>query len=988
MNTQPLPWRFLLAFLAGVLGIELVAHFYIEMLWFQELGYLQVFFTRLRWEFLLATAGTLLSLAFLGWHYRQARGLAWPAVISSNRRLTSRYLPQPPPLDSTPPRTAPLGLAWLLPLIIGIELLLAALVIYYGKTALTAWTLDFNLPEIIPAVPKPFQVKVLWEWFYDLPSNLLSGLILLGIVGLTWWRRTWALPTLITILSLMGGGILAGNWTHIVQFLHYQNFPAQDPQFGRNIGFYIFYLPVWQLLETWLRGLFLFAFLVTVLTYLQSANSLSEGKFPGFSRPQLRHLCRLGALVALILSLGHGLRRYQYLYTVHPVVYGANYSDIHIRLPLETALVLLSLTMALWLGWLGKWGWSRSPKLRSPSHWVPLRFSVWPFLLYLFLLVTQLLLAQGVELLNVQPNQLDRERPYLARSIAATRAAFGLDTIQSLTLSGTGPLSYQDLLNNHLTLDNIRLWDPIPLLKTNRQLQQIRLYYKFPDADLDRYTIRVQSTEQPDQITTAKQQVLIASRELDYNAVPAEAKTWVNEHLVYTHGYGFTLSPVNLVDQGGLPFYFVKDIGTETQQDALRTSSELIRSSIPISKPRIYFGELTDTYVMTSTKVREFDFPSGQDNVYNIYDGKGGVRLGGYLRHGLFAWYLRDWKIIFTRNFTPDTQVLFRRNINRRIRELAPFLHFDRNPYLVTAKAHPRDDTSLYWVVDAYTTSHYYPYADPGERNFNYIRNSVKIVIDAYNGDVRFYAMDPSDPILRSWQGVFPGLFQPLAAMPKTLRSHIRYPVDLFSTQSERLLTYHMTDIDVFYNREDQWQIPREIYGSEPTPVSPYYLIMKLTGINNQEEEFVLSQVYTPISRNNLNALLFARSDEQNYGKLLLYTLPKERLVYGPEQIEALINQDPVISERISLWSRDGSRVIQGNLLVIPIEESLLYVEPIYLEAEKNSLPTLARVIVVYGNQIAMAETLNQALAAIFETPANPFPAIVRPVQADVTENK
>ena len=314
----------------------------------------------------------------------------------------------------------------------------------------------------------------------------------------------------------------------------------------------------------------------------------------------------------------------------------------------------------------------------------------------------------------------------------------------------------------------------------------------------------------------------------------------------------------------------MKDIGTPEEESALRTSSELIRASIPIGKPRLYFGELTDNYIMTNTKVKEFDFPSGQDNVYNVYGGTGGITLGNGLNRLLFATYLRDWQMIFTRNFNPDTQILFRRNIKQRIRALAPFLRFDRDPYLVTADTDPSGQNTLSWIIDAYTTSGYYPYSDAGDRNFNYIRNSVKIVIDAYDGDVSFYIMDEQDPIIQSWRNIFPNFFKSFSEMPNVLKNHIRYPVDLFSTQSERLLTYHMTDINVFYNREDQWQIPKEIYGNKEKPVAPYYLIMKLAGIENQAEEFVLSHVYTPNGRNNLISLLFARSDQENYGKLLL----------------------------------------------------------------------------------------------------------------------
>ena len=565
-----------------------------------------------------------------------------------------------------------------------------------------------------------------------------------------------------------------------------------------------------------------------------------------------------------------------------------------------------------------------------------------------------------------------------------TRKAFNLDAIDEENFDPQGKLTVADLAENDLTIDNVRLWDTRPILQTNRQLQQIRLYYKFLDADIDRYLLENNQKNEPAD-GKSKQQVIIAPRELDYSAVPERAKTWVNEHLIYTHGYGFTLSPVNKVDEGGLPYYFVKDIGITTdEQETLSLSSELDRDSFPIGKPRIYYGELTNNYIMTSTKVRELDYPSGEENVYNVYDGDGGIKIGNFARRILFADYLQDWQMLFTQNFTADTKLLFRRNINRRIRAIAPFLRFDRDPYLVVAdtnnpEEHKQDENYLYWIIDAYTTSDSYPYSDPGENNFNYIRNSVKVVVDAYNGDVDFYIADPDDPIIQTWAKIFPELFKPLEEMPVSLRSHIRYPEDLFSTQSERLLAYHMTDPQVFYNREDQWEIPEEIYGTEVRPIDPYYLIIRLP--NAQTEEFILLHPYTPTSRPNLIAWLAARSDEDKYGRLLLYTFPKQKLVYGPNQIEALINQDPVISQQISLWNREGSQAIQGNLLIIPIEESLLYVEPLYIEAERNSLPILARVIVVYENQIVMAATLEEAMNAIFTSEQNSNSAIIRSVE-------
>jgi hypothetical protein len=616
------------------------------------------------------------------------------------------------------------------------------------------------------------------------------------------------------------------------------------------------------------------------------------------------------------------------------------------------------------------------------------------------------LLPAAVQRLGVQPNELARERPYIERTIAFTKEAFDLHNIEERTFAPEGSLTLADLRENSETIRNIRLWDARPLLETNRQLQQIRLYYKFPNADIDRYTLKKEqknpslpsrlpdkgkrSSGERERISpnpvpaTEKQQVILAARELDYSAVPQEAKTWVNEHLVYTHGYGFTMSPVNTVGPGGLPDYFVKDIGVG--EERLRTSSERIRASIPIGHPRIYYGEITSPYVMAPTKVKELDYPSGEENVYNTYDGTGGVLIGTGLRRWLFAKYLNDWQMVFTGNFTPETKVLFRRNINERVRAIAPFLRYDSDPYLVVARARATptspaqgEENYLYWIADAYTTSDRYPYSDPGKEGFNYIRNSVKAVIDAYSGNVTFYVADLSDPIIASWNAIFPHLFRPLRDMPVTLRNHIRYPLDLFGIQSERLLTYHMTDAQVFYNRDDQWQVPTEIYAGEPRPVEPYYLIMKLP--TAESEEFILLHPFTPTKRNNLIAWLAGRSDGENYGKLLLYQFPKQRQVYGPEQIEARINQDPIISQQISLWNRQGSSAIQGNLLVIPIEQSLLYVEPLYLEAAQNSLPTLVRVIVAYENRIAMAETLELALEAIFQPEKIKVPVILSPIE-------
>ncbi|MGK7941024.1 MAG: UPF0182 family protein [Crocosphaera sp.] len=964
----------ILTFLLAIgLIFELVSHIIVEGLWFQEVGYIDIFFKQLLWQLGLWGIITGFSLWFLWGNLRQAKRHQWHFIPSVPIQGKKKRRKRQKRISQLIPESRSFGLFWLIIILTILGGLMGFMLLYYSEVAYDVWTPDFTLPNITPPLPTPFFLDSIPEILSQLKTHLWKGVMMGGTIILILINGQVFLRIISIAFSMIFGLILSGNWTRILQYFQPTAFEKIDPQFGLDISFYVFSLPFLKLVNFWLGGLFFLGFIIVTITYLLSANSLSQGKFPGFSRNQLRHLYILGSFLMSLVGLYHWLARYQLLYSTKGVVFGASYTDIHFLLPIYTIAAIITIVIALWLLIKGITGWGKYAQIKSlrPSIFSNLPFSIFPFLLYLSILIIAFFGQQAVQSLIVEPNELAKEKPYIERNIALTRHAFNLDQISVETLKGTGNLTKESLKSldqNRLTLNNIRLWDSRPLLQTNRQLQQLRLYYKFNDADIDRYSIPVKIN---DNLTKkAKQQVLIAARELDYNEVPEQAKTWVNEHLVYTHGYGFTLSPVNRVDQGGLPFYFVQNIGTENNSGELQTSSNSIRNSIPIDNPRIYFGESTNTYIMTDTAVQELDYPSGQDNVYNVYDGRGGIKLENWTRRLLFADYLKDWQMLFTRNFTPDTRLIFRRNINRRIRRIAPFLRFDRDPYLVTAKVkndnNQPEETTLYWIIDAYTTSDSYPYSEPGDRPFNYIRNSVKIVIDAYNGDVNFYIIDSSDPIIKTWNKIFPNLFKPFSEMPISLKVHIRYPKDLFNTQSERLLNYHMKDPQVFYNREDQWRIPQEIYGENQQPIEPYYLLMSLT---SDAQEFILFSVYTPTSRNNLIAGLFARSDGDNYGKMLLFELPKQRVIYGPEQIEALINQDPVISQQISLWNRQGSRVIQGNLLVIPFftEQSLLYVEPLYLEAEQNSLPTLARVIVVYENQIVMSKTLNQALNSIFE---------------------
>lgn len=1004
-----------------------ISQFVANVFWFAELGYAQVFWLRFWVKAGIWTIVTAASLAFV----LSNLGLARRIGNRQDQRIAASEgadIPTAPyvQVPEENPRRPVLTLRWLLPLAWGLSLLIGLLGVHYGQEAFNLWNPDLKQLDISPSLPAQFRLETIGELanqtrdFATVQTEVvvkIALLLVIAIVPLIYPQTV--LGVLGLGLSLGFGLILSAHWSDVLKYLHATNFNTIDPLFSRDVGFYVFFLPILELLEFWLIGLFLYVLVAVALIYLLGGESLSQGRFYGFSRSQLQHLYSLGGCFALALCLRDWIRRYELLYSTRGVVYGAGYTGVQIELPAYTVLTLLTAAIACFLFWQAfasnRRGKPPVVKMKRPQINQPLRglqnqtlIPPRPTFLLCFLggylvlaAIATTLLPDMCQSLIVQPNELAREQPYLRRSIALTRQAFALDQITVEVFDPLANLTYSDIQKNALTVRNIRLWDTRPLLQTNRQLQQIRPYYSFPDADIDRYTLVRQDVRGSGQATgtarasTEKQQVLISARELDYNSVPTDAKTWVNEHLVYTHGYGFTLSPVNRAAAGGLPDYYVRDIGSGTDPGELTISEPRIRASIPIDRPRIYYGEITNTYIMTGTRVQELDYPSGNENAYNIYDGRGGVGIRSMGHRWLFARYLKDWQMLFTNDFTDQTKLLFRRNINERVRWLAPFLRYDQDPYLVIADVGGERGQNnqpgaspnyLYWLIDAYTTSDRYPYSDPGQsrldlqqgKPFNYIRNSIKVVVDAYHGSVDFYVADPDDPVIQAWMAIFPGLFKPLDAMPAALRSHIRYPADLFSIQSDRLLTYHMTDPTVFYNREDQWQLPTEIYGNQPRLVEPYYLITKLPSAT--AEEFITVLPYTPNQRTNLTGWIAARSDGENYGTSLLYDFPKQRLIFGTEQIEARINQDPAISQQISLWNRTGSRALQGNLLVIPIEDSLLYVEPLYLEAEQNSLPTLVRVIVAYENRIVMAETLEQSLQAIFQPPT-PATPLVRPVE-------
>ena len=977
----------LMGIISLILISEIGARIGAEILWFQEMGYLSMYSQRLAIQIGLGIGGLAIALFYLFRNLQIAQKLKYADLprddddsnVNSRKRspANNRFNQQSNQqsnnyqVGSYIPTS--LRLRWLLPLVLGLSLLICLLAIHYGQVAIAQWQPQWQpsstQPSIAPTSPLLFRPEAIAQLTMQIfkETRIALGTLAVAIAILIYPK--FALRAIAVFISAATAWVISRQWMRILPYWQPTSFDRTEPVFQQDISFYIFNLPTLEVVEFGLVGICLYGLIAVLLTYLLSGNSLSEAKFMGISHDQQRHLYGLGGVMMLAIGFSYWLNRYELLYSPRGVSYGASYTDVVVQLPVYTGLSFLAFAIAIYL--ILRWiKFHRQPVSRKPI--------ITALAIYLIMAIgLGLGLPIAVQSLIVQPNEIAREQPYIQRTIALTREAFGLESINSQIFNPQGKLTEKLIQKNDLTVRNIRLWDQQPLLATNRQLQQIRLYYSFPDADIDRYTI---NEEPPLKTNASQQQVLIAARELDYSAVPQEAQTWVNQHLIYTHGYGFTISPVNRVAAGGLPEYLVKDIGV-TEGSPLTTSSEAVRNSIPIGQPRIYYGENTNTYVMTGTKVKELDYPSDNDNVYNIYDGRGGIALDSFWRRMLFAKYLNDWRMAVTPEFLPETKLLFRRNIMQRIKAIAPFLRYDSDPYIVAAKinSQPNDPSNLYWIIDAYTTSDRYPYSDIGKEGINYIRNSVKVVVDAYHGNVNFYIADPSDPMIRTWSKIFPDLFKPLSAIPQSLRQHLRYPVDLFSIQSQRLMTYHMTDAQVFYNREDQWQIPNEVYGDQTRLVDPYYLITSLPEV--PFEEFILLLPFTPKERTNLVAWLAARSDGENYGKLLLYTFPKQILVYGPEQIEARINQDPVISQQISLWNRQGSRVIQGNLLIIPIEQSLLYVEPLYLEATQNKLPTLVRVIVAYENRIVMAQTLQQAIAAVFKPDQQITPPIIRPVE-------
>ncbi len=742
------------------------------------------------------------------------------------------------------------------------------------------------------------------------------------------------------LVALILSGGAGTQWSTLALFQHASPTGTVDPVLGQDVSFYLLTLPFLHAVANWALGLGFMSLLVIVALYAWRGDAFDFNLTP----LSIAHISALLAVFALVLSGWLWLGRYDLLFAHNTnIVWGASYTDVHARLPLYTFQAGAGVVLA---GALLANMWLR-------RIWLPVGAAgVW----VLMLIIGQIY-PSIVQSFFVTPSAQSYELPYIESEIAGTRAAYGLSNVTVSNFTGDQPLTKQDVQNDQATVDNLRLWDYAPLKDVYEQLQTIRTYYSFNDIDIDRYTVSRTATT-----AAAYTSLEISAREMDVTKLQAAAQNWVNEHLQYTHGYGVAASPVNTVVGAGLPDYIVGDLPPA--------------GTLKVTQPAIYFGELTDSYALAPSNTREFDFPQGSQDVFTTYAGTHGVPMTPVNR-ALWALRLGDFNLLVSPQVTDKTEMLYRRKILERAQELAPFLTFDQDPYAVVV------DGRIYWILDGYTTGSTYPYAEsktfqPTSNNpvdINYVRNSVKVVIDAYEGTADFYVIDSKDPIIKAYQATFPTLFKPINEMPAGLQAHLRVPVDLFDIQASVYATYHITDPRVFFAREDVWDIPtaQSAPGSAPTPVQPYYVLFRLPGETNPE--FLLIMPFTPHLKNNLVSWVAARMDGANYGQYVSYVLPKDKVIYGPQQVANLINQEPAISRDFTLFHGAGSQVQQGNLLVVPIGNSFLYFEPIYLRATSGSgLPELKKVILADQSNVVYTDTLQEAIDQLVGTTTTPPP--------------
>jgi uncharacterized membrane protein (UPF0182 family) len=770
------------------------------------------------------------------------------------------------------------------------------------------------------------------------------------------------------VVAIIIGFSTAGSWLTFSRAFNAASFGTKDPIFHHDLSFYVFTVPALQYISTFIFWTLVVSLLVTFAVHMvlggirpeqRGASPLtSEGGAPPSPRDvanrmrqnfsvqiehsAISHLSALLGVIFIVTGTGYFLKAWGLLYSSSGVAFGAGATDVNVRLPLIRVLMGIAWLLGVALIYNAFRGRRRL--------WPPIAVGGW----IVALIVLLGIVPAVYQPLVVNPNQLAKESPFIARNIAATRAGFNLTAISETPYSLQGDLTASALQTNSETIRNIRLWDPEVLLRSYAQLQELRPYYSFTTVSVDRYNVN-----------GVERQTMLAPRELNIAGLPSQAQTWVNQHITYTHGYGVALSAVNQISSGGAPDFLVQDVPVISSAPTLA-----------IAQPRIYYGLLGTNYVLVNTKDKEFDYPGPGGDVYQPYTGTGGIPVNSFLNRLAFAVRFNDIRFFTSSAITSGSKVILYDNIRARLQAAAPFLTFDSDPYMVIANG------KLYWMADAYTTSDRMPYSQPNG-GINYIRNSVKVVLDAYNGSMSFYVFDPTDPLIRTYEGIYPNMFKPAADMPQDLRAHVRYPQDYFNTQAQVFSTYHVTDPGLLYNKGNQWDIPNNVSISGTAQMSPYYTIMRLPG--QTQEEFVLILPYTPNGRTNMIAWLGAQSDQPNYGKAVSFQFPSSLTVYGPAQVEAAVNQDPTISSQRTLWGQQGSTVIFGNLLTIPVENSLLYVQPLYLESSTTKLPQIQRVIVFYrspnaspnlptGQQqnVVMEPTLGTALTDIFGGSAPP----------------
>ena len=750
----------------------------------------------------------------------------------------------------------------------------------------------------------------------ELTPHILRSSIIIFSLWLAWFAAT----------------TFFGQWDTYLRYRYGGSFGLADPLYGLDVGFYVFKLPFYEMLQTAVLVLTTGTlFLVSVIYGFFQLSQTSQ-KSAVVSRELLSHLSILLFILVADLGVGFLLAHFELVYSTLGVVYGAGFTAAHVTEPALWIMVALSVVACVLLA---------TNVIRPRMRFLFIGFTCYIGAYW----VTVVIVPAIFQKLVVEPSELALETPYLKQYIAFTRRAYDLNTIQETSYPALADLTPAVIQRNQDTIENIRLWDERPLLQMYQQTQAIRLYYQFYNVGVDRYHLQ-----------DGYHQVMLATRELSPQ-LPDAAQTWVNQKLEFTHGYGVVMNTVSKAVGGGFPQYLIENV------------PPVATDGLSVTQPEIYDGQSVSGYRIVGTGSKEFDYPKGNDNVYNSYAGSGGIPIDSLLRRVLFAWTQRDINILFTVYLKPESRIQIWRDVQKRVTKVAPFLSLDSDPYPVLSGGR------LYWIQDAYTTSSGFPYAQPHQAgaggSLNYLRNSVKVVVNMYDGSVQFYVMDTKDPILAAYGRAFPGVFQSLSQLSPDLKAHLRYPEDMFAIQADEYKTFHMTDPQVFYNREDLWQAPNESYDGQSAPMQPYYILMKLPGSNTLE--YLLMTPFTPDQRSNMISWMAARCDFPDYGRKLFYALPKDKLIYGPTQIEAMIDQNPTISQQLTLWNQMGSHVIRGRLIVTPVENAFLYIVPVYLQAAGDNFPQLKRVIAVTGDRVVMATTLDDAIKSLF-TAQQPMP--------------